>query len=342
MQPQSRPPGSTASTSGSGPAAPSKRREQVRHAQRTHRQRTQNYIKTLESEVVRLRESEMKLMQEKEKLEKQVDILKTNHFLSELPLPAGIEDESPLAQPPPLSDFDMPATISYSNDELNHQRLHVNFPRQDPSQGLGYPTQTYPMAAPYQGHPQSQNPQSAPDLPNDFSLQSMNVSSAYEPRDASAAYADPAVVKGSALVDTIEIAIDFVLALEHPCMSHLPYPANPPTDDPANHLMMVSTPLVARAPDAPQLNQTWTASGAIIKELLNLSSSINLEGEITPVEAWHRLHQHPDFWRLDRNQIEKVKRELSASVRCCGFGAVLDEVVFDDALARSLASTAAI
>lgn len=108
----------------------------------------------------------MKLMQEKEKLEKQVDVLKTNHFLSELPLPAGIEDESPLAQPPRLSDFDMPATISYSNDELNHQRLHVNFPRQDPSQGLGYPRQTYPMAAPYQGHPQSQNPQSAPDLPN--------------------------------------------------------------------------------------------------------------------------------------------------------------------------------
>lgn len=71
--------------------------------------------------------------------------------------------------------------------------------------------------------------------------------------------------------------------------------------------------------DAPQLNQTWTASGAIIKELLNLSSSINLEGEITPVEAWHRLHQHPDFWRLDRNQIEKVKCELSASVRCCGY-----------------------
>ena len=102
-------------------------------------------------------------------------------------------------------------------------------------------------------------------------------------------------------------------------MSHLPYPANPPTGDPANHLMMASTPLVARAPDAPQLNQTWTASGAIIKELLNLSSSINLEGEITPVEAWHRLHQHPDFWRLNRSQIEKMKRELSASVRCCGY-----------------------
>ena len=147
----------------------------------------------------------------------------------------------------------------------------------------------------------------------------MNVSSAYEPRELSAIHADLPHIKASALHDTMEIAIDFVLALEHPCMAHLPYPANPPTDDPANHLMMASAPLVAQAPDSPQLHQTWTASGAIIKELLNLSSSINLEGEITPVEAWHRLHQHPDFRRMDRNQIEQTKRELSASVRCCGY-----------------------
>ena len=36
---------------------------------RTHRQRTQNYIKTLESEVVRLRESESNLLQDKDKLQ---------------------------------------------------------------------------------------------------------------------------------------------------------------------------------------------------------------------------------------------------------------------------------
>jgi valyl-tRNA synthetase len=131
--------------------------------------------------------------------------------------------------------------------------------------------------------------------------------------------ADASDVKSSALVDTIETAIDFVLALEHPCMPHIPSHADPPSTDPANHIMMASTPLVARSPYTPQLNQTWTASGAIIKELLNLSSSINLEGELTPVEAWHRLHQHPDFWRLDRQQIQKLKRELSTKVSCCGY-----------------------
>lgn len=59
----------------------------------------------------------------------------------------------------------MPATVSYSTDDLNHQRLHVNLQRQDPNQGLGYPTQTNPMAAPY-GH----QAQSTPDLPNGWFL----------------------------------------------------------------------------------------------------------------------------------------------------------------------------
>ena len=78
---------------------------------------------------------------------------------------------------------------------------------------------------------------------------------------------------------------------------------------------------MARSPGNPKDNPhaSWTTSGAIIKELLNLSSSINLEGEITPVEAWHRLHSHPEFYRLDRRGVEALKRKLSTYVRCCGY-----------------------
>ena len=136
----------------------------------THRQRTQNYIKTLESEVVRLRESETNLMQERDKLRSQIDNLRTTIVESKIPLPEGVEDIGPpCAPPPPLFDLDMPATVSYSNDALDHPRLHVNFPqRQEPSsQGLDFSAQTYPLATPYQGHQQYTNvPQSAPDLPN--------------------------------------------------------------------------------------------------------------------------------------------------------------------------------
>ncbi|CAF9924113.1 hypothetical protein IMSHALPRED_006108 [Imshaugia aleurites] len=279
----------------------------------------------------------MSLIQVRDKLQSQVDSLRTTVLLSNIPLPEGIEAFDPSSPPlRPLSDLDMPATVSYTNDTLDHPRLHVNFPQrqEDSSQGLDYPTQTYPQSSPYEAPQQYPNlPQSAPDLPNDFSLNTMNVSS-------SSSRPHPATdTRATALVDTIETAIDFILALEHPCIPHLPY-QDPPSTDPANHMMMASTPLMARSPDPPQFNSSWTASGTIIKELLNLSSSINLEGEITPVEAWHRLHDHPDFWRLNRDQIESLKQELSTKVRCCGFGAVLDENVFMHALNRTLASSA--
>lgn len=77
---------------------------------------------------------------------------------------------------------------------------------------------------------------------------------------------------------------------------------------------------------------SWLASGAIIKELLNLSSNINLEGELTPVAAWHQLHQHPDFWRLDKEAIDSLKRDLGSVASCYGFGAVIDEYVFRNSL----------
>jgi len=125
-------------------------------------------------------------------------------------------------------------------------------------------------------------------------------------------------VKTSAIIDTIETAIDFVLSLEHPCMTHIPYPGDEASADPANHMMMVSTPLMARSPESPKENSVWTTSGAIINQLLNLSGSINLDGEMTPVHAWHALHQHPDFWRLDKPAMEQLKRQLSTAVKCCG------------------------
>ena len=110
-------------------------------------------------------------MQERDKLKSQVDNLKTSIILSNIPFPEGIEDIE-TSSPPlrPLSDLDIPASISYAHDDaLNHPRLHVNFPqRQDlSSQGLDYPTQTYPISPPYQGHQQyTTDPQSATDLPN--------------------------------------------------------------------------------------------------------------------------------------------------------------------------------
>lgn len=129
-----------------------------------------------------------------------------------------------------------------------------------------------------------------------------------------------------ASLDTPDVAIEFVLALEHPCMTHIQHPAAVPSassskGNPTFHVQMASAPLVSSAPRPPGPNTkwNWTASSTIIRQLLALSSTINLAGEITPVEVWNRVRRHPDFWRFNRTQIDGLKNELSGKVKCCGY-----------------------
>ncbi|KAI4122270.1 MAG: hypothetical protein LQ338_005917, partial [Usnochroma carphineum] len=332
LQPQNKPAAAKLDDptgSSTSKTTPGKRREQVRNAQRTHRQRTQNYIKTLESEVIRLRDSEGDLTQANKKLQNQVDLLRTALIVGDVPLPPGIEGSSQSTQPT-SSPFDMPATVAFKTDNANRGRLHITWPDPPPPQPVPQQqtqsrpehfTQAFersftPTVDHFSGDWCGSNYKPLPHLPKANISQD---SSSLTPLDfPKATYENP--LPGTASkYDTPEVAIDFILALEHPCMPHLPHPSDPPTDDPSNHALLLSTPLVSRAPKPfNQTEATWTANVETIKELLNLSNSINLEGEITPVEAWHRLRQHPGFKRLDRRAVEKLKVDLSASARCCG------------------------
>lgn len=56
-----------------------------------------------------------------------------------------------------------------------------------------------------------------------------------------------------------------------------------------------------------------------IERLLYLSSSLQLEGEITPVEAWNRLRLHPGFRSLSKEKFEGLKAELKGLVACYGY-----------------------
>lgn len=98
---------------------------------RTHRQRTQNYIKTLESEVIRLRASDGDLTQANKKLQNQVDLLQSTLLSANVPLPAGSEG-SPQPGQATFTSFDMPASVTYRADNSNHERLHVTWPESPP------------------------------------------------------------------------------------------------------------------------------------------------------------------------------------------------------------------
>ncbi|KAL8749681.1 MAG: hypothetical protein Q9199_007535 [Rusavskia elegans] len=331
LQPQGKPqPASkegNGSVSGQGKTTPGKRREQVRQAQRTHRQRTQNYIKTLEEEVVRLRGSEGDLKSENKKLFSQVGVLRTALILANVPLPAGFEGSPQLAQLPSL-DSELPASISFRTDSSNHQRLHVDWPTQSHSQPASAPASTPAPQAPTGGFAPGDFHGREDWIPQDKPLPIVPNDTLMSPLGFDSTYENPQPQMASKILDTPEVAVDFVLALEHVCMGHIPHPANPPSDEPTNHALLMSTALIARGPGPPQLNSSWSADGSMIKGLLNLASAINLQGEITPVEAWHRLRQYPGFSSLDKWTFEMIKTKLSASVQCREFGAVIDEERF--------------
>lgn len=101
----------------------------LNHLCSTHRQRTQNYIKTLESEVVRLRGSESSLVQEKENLQGKLEILRTTCQLAGIPLPDGIDQtHQALSQRAISINPTLPATVSFHKDSMSNQRLHVQWP----------------------------------------------------------------------------------------------------------------------------------------------------------------------------------------------------------------------
>jgi hypothetical protein len=274
--------------------------------------------------VIRLRDSESSLIQQRDKFQAQVETLRATILRSNIPLPAG--SNSPPTELSQTITVNRPkaVSVSYRMDDSSHQRLHVDcdsppFPKvpqtiqyHDQDDGKTLPSLS-DGNSPQQVlctnfllrtkgldlTPQQRNPESYHD-------QTLQISD----DDTRTENAKPSVGP--------EVAIEFVLALEHPCMTHLPHPTAAPSDDPSNHMLMASTRLVSSAPQQPQPNMEWdwTASYSTIQELLNISSAIKLDGEITPVEAWRQLHQHPGFERLDRRRIDDLKRELSGAVRC--------------------------
>ena len=110
-------------------------------------------------------------------------------------------------------------------------------------------------------------------------------------------------------------------------------------DQYGQHSHLASSTLLAYAPQDLNEAASWEVPGADIQRLLNMSNSFQLEGEITPVQAWYRLKQHPRFQGLRQKQVEALKRMLFGTVKCYGFGSVMEEsdwnIAVEEVVARS-------
>ncbi|CAI4216828.1 unnamed protein product [Parascedosporium putredinis] len=150
-------------------------------------------------------------------------------------------------------------------------------------------------------------------------------------------------------IDYEQAGIDFVLTLEKPCMTHLPWLLERSGDaggEPCGHALMASCPpepFPELTPDIPfgytHVNgdlssgqRTWELSKGDLATLLDLSKRLDLDGEITPVMAWGMVLGYPRFNELRPEDFLKLAEELTSKVRCYGFGAVMEEFEVRDAL----------
>jgi hypothetical protein len=67
-----------------------------------------------------------------------------------------------------------------------------------------------------------------------------------------------------------------------------------------------------------QSGSTWQIPAAGIERLLELSDTIPLEGELTPVQAWNVIRKHQHYNDMDFYRMEALKQALLAHVRCYG------------------------
>ncbi|RFU34983.1 hypothetical protein B7463_g1377, partial [Scytalidium lignicola] len=322
-----------------------RRREQVLRAQRTHRQRTQTYIKTLEKEVLRLRKSEADATVNIDALQRTVYTLV--HYLSEnsIPFPPnfhyegsqpfkqeisgpsqvgrivieGIDSQEPSINFEPVRSnvASKPSRIPTgpgTNRNSNlfhheyHHHLHLHDLNQDPYQEVQSPaTSIQPQGneghfSNYLGIPlQPSAVLSSNNRPSQRNNSSANISL---PEDNAGTIAQDE----NSLLQDPRAAMDFILALEQPCMSHirqshLDYSSQDfsSTDDESlasGHVFMASMEYMPTIPHptAQQTQQTHQLYPNLKQEPL----SPVVQNRTPPADATPRmstishLNQHPN------------------------------------------------
>ncbi|OAA63473.1 hypothetical protein SPI_03636 [Niveomyces insectorum RCEF 264] len=306
---------------GDGPApAQDKRRSQVLQAQRTHRQRTQMYIKMLEREVLRLRDSERQAIEKAETLQQQVDGL-----LQSLPQHGVVSSTGSEA-----SSSYQDASPAYSHVTSNFEGdrgVYVN---------LDFSPQSQCASALVSEESPHDKTQSTPSWSREVIPRTLATTADSLPGDTA-----PARFSANALLADPRVGIQFVLELEADCMDHLrgkhlDHAHSTGHDSEGSfsgHMSTVCLPLWQQNASAASSTASYSISTSELERLLQSSAQLGLPPpEITPVQIWNRVR-----W-LDlpggSDALARLTRELKEHVVCLGFGAILEESVVEGILRR--------
>lgn len=135
------------------------------------------------------------------------------------------------------------------------------------------------------------------------------------------------------LQNITQFGINFILALEQPCLSHRKHtPSDLLITDSlgaTGHEAMLLSPITARGPESTPISSVheeyppdtqWTVPTAELEGLLLLSQGLGLGlEEVTPVQVWQIITQHNRFDGLTFELLERLRLVLLPMVECYGY-----------------------
>lgn len=337
------------------------RRAQVRRAQIQHRQRKVEYVKKLELDVTHFRElialtedEAAELSKENSAMRAQLQLVgitisvKTPGPTPALPAPMdGVEEQIDLIQSPEESRALEQVPDMFG--DINIDDMIVTLKKDDE---LSTPV---------------------------FSVRSSSSESnkVPDPQSALTTSRRRSVFTSNLSKDEEQVAINFILSMEHICWDHFwlgDYPHHEyQSDEFKGHTLMASTFCMARAPQCvyrdrkgitgasgcgtqrglgmksshvPAVYYEWPSRRISLSSLHGLASSLNPgDIELTPVQAWFELaDRYPKDVLMNQQLLHSLSCELNGVVQCLEFGAVMERQAFESVVGRvlgpSLESTA--
>ncbi|KKF97190.1 hypothetical protein CFO_g444 [Ceratocystis platani] len=276
---------------------------------KTHRERKEQYIRNLEDEVHKLRATLLENSKEKEL------IMNVNKMLRNVLADSGIPLPPQVANSLAHVDSMMMADARNISDQTNMQTFTPTgqTPIVSPSQ---QDVTSYPGGIP-----------GAPSIPRPMLEQ------------------EQAGIEFVLTIHlfTITITLPFCITSDHVAGRFYPSPLDSYMGSGAFVFLSWSQKLknmmdVPRSDAEGQMNQmTWDSSQSGLARLLALSSQFDLDGEITPVQAWSLITCDERFGQLTREDLVQLAADLGDKVHCFGFGAVVEDFEVRDALENILA-----
>ncbi|KAE8552282.1 hypothetical protein TMatcc_002307 [Talaromyces marneffei ATCC 18224] len=328
-----------------------RRQELNRQAQRTHRERKEQYIRALESELSRLREvysvdintSNQKIQQQQETIQS----LRTENnrlmgILKEcgIPVQAQVEKETPEAinLAPGGSFTSGPSSVASQSAGFQSQPAFLTTPPStfsSPHSAGDGDERSGSRAGPGGGMPII-----GTTFQTGMGLSELDFSGSSE-KERELLPSIPGIFD-----EDPQLGVDFILKLEAPCRVHTEYLCREAHKDVerdafiSGHALMASCPPPSHIENVPEGNlyphQTYDLPLPNLGKLLNLSKQLITEGQVTPIMILQSLKNHEQYRSLTKEDVKTIVETLTAKVRCYGFGAVIEDFELRDCLQNVL------